>query len=158
MQDERTRKFRIAKYRVALVREGSIATTWDRTVRQASDVAALMAPMANETDREGFWVILLDGRNKVIGINLIALGSLTSALIHPRETYKSAILANAAALILCHNHPSGDPSPSQEDVSLSRRLYEVGELLGIRVLDHIVIGENGAFRSLAEEGQLGGVR
>ena len=117
-----------------------------------------MAPMANETDREGFWVILLDGRNRVVGINLIALGSLTSALIHPRETYKGAILANAAALILLHNHPSGDPTPSAEDVSLTRRLSEVGELLGIRVLDSIVIGENGAFRSLAEEGYLGGGR
>jgi DNA repair protein RadC len=87
----------------------------------------------------------------VIGFNLVAIGTLTSALVHPREVFKAAILANAAAIILVHNHPSGDPEPSAEDRALTSRLKEAGEILGIRILDHVVIGD-GRFRSLASEG------
>ena len=78
--------------------------------------------------------------------------------MHPREVFKPAILGNAAAIVLAHNHPSGDAAPSAEDLALTRRLCEVGELVGIRVLDHLVLGEGGTFRSLADEGLLGGGR
>ena len=151
-------RFRVSKFRVALVREGSIPTTWDKTVREPGDVARLMAPLVADLDRESFWLILLDGRNKVTGITLISLGSLTAALVHPREVFKPAIAASAAALVLLHNHPSGDAEPSAEDRALTRRLAEVGDLVGIRVLDHIVLGDGGSFRSLADDGLLGGAR
>jgi DNA repair protein RadC len=86
-------------------------------------------------------VALLDRKNRVIGINLVSIGSLTAAVVHPREVFKPAILANAAALIVCHNHPNGDVQPSQEDRTLTRRLVEAGKLLGMEVLDHIILGD-----------------
>ena len=96
-----------------------------------------------------FVAILLDGK-KVIGFNVVSLGSLTAALVHPREVFKPAILANAANLILAHNHPSGDPEPAAEDRAITERLRHAADLLGITVLDHVVIGD-GTFRSFAEE-------
>ena len=80
------------------------------------------------------------------------MGCLTSSLVHPRETFKPAILGGAAAIVLAHNHPSGDPEPSAEDVALTRRLVSAGTLLGIEVLDHVIIGEAGRFVSLKERG------
>ena len=111
--------YRVARYRLALVREASIATTWDKTVRQSSDVAAFMRPLVADLDRETFWVLMLDGKNRVIGVNLVSVGSLTAALVHPREIGKALILSNSAAAILVHQHPSGDPTPSAEDLALT---------------------------------------
>ena len=84
---------------------------------------------------------MLDRKNNTIGIHTVSIGSLTASVVHPGEVYKPAILANAAAILLCHNHPSGDPHPSQEDRVLTQRLVEAGKLLGITVLDHIVLGD-----------------
>ena len=117
-----------------------------------------MAPLAADLDREHFWTVLLDGKNRVTGLNLVSIGTLTAALVHPREVFKPAIAGTAAAVILVHNHPSGEATPSAEDLALTKRLCEVGELIGIRVLDHIVLGDGGSFRSMAEEGVLGGAR
>ncbi|TMB17098.1 MAG: DNA repair protein RadC [Deltaproteobacteria bacterium] len=150
--------FRVSKFRVALVREGSIPTTWDKTVREPGDVARLMAPLLVDLDRETFWVVMLDGKNRVIGVNLVSVGSLNAALVHPRETVKALILSNSAAAILVHQHPSGSPEPSREDLALTERLRAVGDLLGIRILDHVILGHDGAFRSLADDGVLGGGR
>ena len=150
--------YRVTRYRLLMVKDGSITTTWDRQVRQSKDVADLMAPLVSNLDREAFWVLMLNGKNVVIGVNLVSVGALTAALVHPREVVKPLILGSAAAAILVHNHPSGDPTPSAEDLALTKRLGEVGELVGIRVLDHIVIGHDGAFRSLADDGLLGGAR
>jgi DNA repair protein RadC len=150
--------YRVARYRIALVREGSIPTEWDKIVRQPRDVAELMAPLVSDLDRETFWVLALNGKNAVIGLNLVSVGSLTAALVHPRELAKSLILANAAATVVVHNHPSGDPSPSAEDIALTRRLCEVGELLGVRLLDHIIVTGEGRFYSLADAGHLGSGR
>ncbi len=94
---------------------------------------------------------MLNGKNDVLGFNVASTGSLTAALVHPREIFKPAILANAAALILVHNHPSGDPDPSPEDRAITSRLKEAGEIVGIRVLDHVVIGDDDRFRSFADE-------
>ena len=154
----RPRTYHLACYRLALVRESTVPTAWDKQVRASEDVATFMAPMVADFDREGFWVVLLNGKNRAIGLNLVSLGALTAALVHPREVLKPAILGNAAAIILVHNHPSGDPAPSAEDVALTKRLCAAGDLVGIRVLDHVVIGHDGTYRSLADDGQLGGVR
>ena len=155
---EPSKTYRIARYRLLLVKDGSVPTSWDRQLRQSRDVADLMAPVFAGLDREAFFIVLLDGKNRATGINLVSLGSLTAALVHPREVFKAAIAGSAAAVVLLHNHPSGDPSPSSEDLALTKRLCEVGDLVGIKVLDHIVLGDGGAFRSLADDGMLGGAR
>ncbi len=155
---EPLRRYRVSKYRVALLREGSIPTSWDKTVREASDVARLMAPLVADLDREAFWLLLLDGKQKVIGIPTVAVGSLTSCLVHPREVFKAAVVGNAASVVLVHNHPSQQPEPSAEDVALSRRLHEAGLLLGIGVLDHVIVTAEGRYHSLADNGVLGGSR
>jgi len=112
--EQTTMPYRVTRYRLLMVKDGSIPTTWDRQVRQSKDVADLMAPLAANLDREHFWCVLLNGKNVVVGVNLVSVGSLTAALAHPREVFKPAILGNAAALLLVHSHPSGDPSPSTE--------------------------------------------
>ena len=96
---------------------------------------------------------MLDTKNQVIGINTVAIGVLSSCPIHPREVFKPAILANAAGVILVHNHPSGDPYPSQDDLLLTNRLKEAGEVLGIQVMDHVILGYAN-YASLKERGQI----
>jgi DNA repair protein RadC len=100
-------------------------------------------------------VALLARKNVVIGINLISVGSLSAAVVHPREVFKPAILCNAASIIVCHNHPSGDPQPSQEDRLLTYKLYEAGHLMGMELLDHIILGDGaGSWFSFADAGVL----
>ena len=95
----------------------------------------------------------LDGKNRILCYELISLGSLNQSIVHPREVFKSALLSSAAALILIHNYPSGDPQPSSEDLSITRRLKEAGELLGVRILDHLIVGD-GTYYSFADQGVL----
>jgi DNA repair protein RadC len=99
---------------------------------------------------------MVNRKNEVIGINTVSVGNLTGSIVSPREVFKPAILANAAALICAHNHPSGDPKPSPEDRETTKRLHEAGKLLGIQVLDHIIIGDGTtAYYSFADQGALG---
>jgi len=100
--------------------------------------------------KEWFIGLHLDGKNRIICIDIISIGSLNQSIVHPRETFKTALLSSAAALILVHNHPTGDPTPSTEDLSITRRLREAGEILGVKVLDHIIIGET--FTSFVSQG------
>lgn len=93
--------------------------------------------------REHFWVIHLNARNAVLQVELCATGCLTGSLVHPREVYRRAVHHGAAAVIIAHNHPSGDPTPSPEDVQLTERLTEAGRIIGIRLLDHVIIAEGG---------------
>ncbi|MCC6850431.1 MAG: JAB domain-containing protein [Deltaproteobacteria bacterium] len=104
-------------------------------------------------DREEFLVVPLGGKNQILGFHVVSVGTLTASLVHPREVYKIALLANAAAVIVVHNHPSGDPTPSAEDVAITRRLREAGELLGVSLLDHVVIGDE-RYISFADDGIL----
>ncbi len=105
------------------------------------DASALVLGEMSHLDREHFRVILLNTKNQVLGVAPVSVGSLNSSLVHPREVFKEAVRRNAAAIILVHNHPSGDPTPSAEDIEVTKRLVEAGKLLGIEVLDHIIIGE-----------------
>ena len=105
----------------------------------------------NET-KEYFLSLHLDGKNRIVAVEIVSVGSLNQSIVHPREVFKTALLSSAAAIILLHNHPSGDPSPSREDLEITRRLKEVGELVGIRVLDHCIIGET--YVSFVERGLL----
>jgi len=125
-------------YRVSLVREGR-TNCYQKQIRSAVDASTLLHTYLADVDREHFVVLLLDQKNKVIGIHTVSIGSLTASVVHPRETFKIAILANCASIVIGHNHPSGDPQPSREDRTLTQRLVEVGKLLGISVLDHVII-------------------
>lgn len=98
-------------------------------------------------------VIMLDTKNKVINEKNVSMGSINSSIVHPREVFKEAILKNSASIIIFHNHPSGDPTPSSEDINVTHRIKESGKILGIDVLDHIIIGD-GRFISLKEKGVL----
>lgn len=122
-------------------------------IKTPADAAGLVMEEMRHLDREHFRALLLNAKNQVIGQEVISIGTLNSSAVHPRELFKSAIKRSAAALILVHNHPSGDPSPSREDVEVTRRLVEVGRLIGIEVLDHLVIGDN-KFSSLKAKGLL----
>jgi DNA repair protein RadC len=102
-------------------------------------------------DREHFRVMHLNTKKMVLGIREVSIGSLNSSLVHPRECFKEAIKRNSHSLILLHNHPSGDPTPSKEDLEITNRLIECGRILGILVLDHIIIGD-GSYISLREKG------
>ncbi len=101
--------------------------------------------------KEQFHVILLDGKNRPIKDVRVSEGTLTASLVHPREVFVPVIEESAAAIVLVHNHPSGDPTPSAEDIAITHRLREVGELMGVRILDHVVIG-HGRYVSFADEG------
>ncbi|KLU59565.1 hypothetical protein CEB3_c45550 [Peptococcaceae bacterium CEB3] len=122
-------------------------------VNSPQDVAHLVMEEMRYLDREHFRVVSLTTKNHVLGITPISVGSLNSSLVHPRECFKEAIRRNSNAIILLHNHPSGDPTPSKEDVEVTRRLAEGGTLLGIEVLDHVIIGDN-RYISLKERGIL----
>lgn len=104
-------------------------------------------------DREHFRVLLLNAKNRVLSIETVSVGTLNSSAVHPRELFKPAIRNSAAAVILVHNHPSGDPTPSRQDITVTERLKEVGEILGIEVLDHVIVGD-GVFISFKEKGLL----
>ncbi|UFS71758.1 DNA repair protein RadC [Geomonas sp. RF6] len=92
--------------------------------------------------KEYFMAIHLDGKNRIAAIDIVSIGSLNQTIVHPREVYKTALLSSAAALILIHNHPTGDSTPSAEDIQVTRKLIEAGEILGIKVLDHIIVGDH----------------
>jgi DNA repair protein RadC len=104
-----------------------------------------------DADREHFVTFDLDVRHRLIERRLVAIGTLTGVAVHPREVFRGAIVNGAAAIIIAHNHPRGDPTPSRQDLELTRRIKEVGELCGIQVLDHLVVGAQG-YVSLAERG------
>jgi DNA repair protein RadC len=116
-------------------------------------VFARYGPLMDELKKEVFRVALLDAQNGLLRDVLISEGTLSASLVHPREVFKPAIVESAAALILVHNHPSGDPTPSREDVRLTRQLVECGQLLDLRVHDHVIIGRE-RFASLAQRGEL----
>ena len=103
--------------------------------------------------KERLLAIYLDAKCRVMSHEMVSEGSLTASIVHPREVYKGAINKSAHSIVVMHNHPSGDPTPSKEDIAITKRLYEAGEVLGIRLLDHIVIGDT-VFVSLKEEGYL----
>lgn len=121
------------------------------SVTSPSDVSNLLMEEMKFLDREHFRTVLLNTKNRIIDIEAVSVGSLSSSIVHPREVFKGPIKKSAAALILVHNHPSGDPTPSSEDVGVTKRLIESGKLLGIEILDHVIIGDN-KYCSLKEKG------
>lgn len=124
-----------------------------KRVSTAADAAEAFRSIMGDEPGEVFGILCLSTRNAVIGYHEVSRGTLDASLVHPREVFKAALLANAAGIILAHNHPSGDPTPSADDRILTDRLKAAGELLGVTVLDHIVVGD-GAQVSMRELGRL----
>lgn len=131
--------------RVKLVTDQQLMS--DTAISGPNDAAKLVANYLTDFDREVFCAVHLTSKGKPINMNIVSIGELTYTLVHPREVFKAALLSNAASVILLHNHPSGDPIPSSEDLKLTKTLEEAGELLSIEVLDHVVVG-NGTYYSI----------
>ena len=142
--------YAVPRYRLTLVAESS-GLAPSGPIQTSFAAASLLRPCFEGLDREQFLVCGLDAKHRIIGINIVSIGSLTLAIVHPREVFKPLILMNAAACICAHNHPSSDPTPSQEDRVLTQRLRQGAELLGITLLDHVILGEDRHF-SFADQG------
>lgn len=143
---------RIAKYRLELVKESDKVYEVESKIASPSDVRDYIESVFKlSTQAEEVLVLLvLDTKNKVVGAFEVSRGSLNSSIVHPREVFKRALLLNGASIIIGHNHPSGDTTPSREDISITKRLVEGGKVLGIEVLDHIIIGDYG-YKSFKED-------
>jgi DNA repair protein RadC len=144
---------RIVKYKLELVKESSKIYEVESKISSPSSVRDYIEKVFKlSTQAEEVMVMLvLDIKNNIIGAFEVSRGSLNASIVHPREVFKRALLLNGASIILGHNHPSGDPTPSKEDTAITRRLVEGGEILGIKILDHIIIGDNGRYRSFKED-------
>jgi len=125
----------------------------DITISSPKDVAKIAQSILKDKKKEYFLIFPLDSRNKITKESIISIGTLTANLVHPREVFKEAISRNAAQIIVVHNHPSGDPEPSEDDLEITKRLMKGGEILGIDVIDHIIIARDG-FLSFKERGLL----
>lgn len=132
------------------------AALWCREDRPAvntpEDVYALVAPQLRGADREHFWALALNTKNRLLRMFEVSVGSLNASIVHPRELFKEAVRISAASIVVVHNHPSGDPTPSGADIQLTRRLSKAGDVLGIDLLDHVVVGDGGEHASLKELG------
>lgn len=151
----RTIKFKQIKavYETLIVREE--VTNYLKTgtrFTSPSQIYDTFSFLIKET-KEMFITLHLDGKNRIICMDIVSIGSLNQAIVAPRELFKTACLSSAAAVLCIHNHPTGDPSPSSEDIAITRRLKEAGDILGIKVLDHIIIGD-GEYLSFVERGLL----
>ena len=113
----------------------------------------LIAPLVRDQDRECFYTVHLNTRNRVLAVELVSVGSLNASLVHPREVFRKAIADGAASIVVAHNHPSGETDPSEDDLRITRRLKDAGEIIGIELLDHVIVA-NGSWSSLREERHL----
>jgi DNA repair protein RadC len=143
-------EYAVPRYRVTLVRDNR-AVPPSSPLNTSLAAATVLRPLFAGLDREQFLVCGLDAKHGIIGVNIVSIGSLTLAIVHPREVFKPLILMNAAAWICAHNHPSDDPAPSEEDRVLTRRLRQGAELLGISLLDHLIL-TNDCCYSFADQG------
>ena len=137
---------------IKMVKESSFLYQ-TRQILSPNDAYEMIKEQLEGLDREQFIIACLNTKNEPTNITVVSVGTLNKAIIHPREVFKTAILSNAASIMAFHNHPSGETTPSQQDIQLTNRLYQAGELLGIKLLDHLIIGD-GRFTSLKEKGYL----
>ena len=140
--------YKIPEYKVTLVRDSQIPSE-KKKLGTTVDVADMFKTYLQGADREHFCIAMLDRRGNLLGLNTVSVGSLSASVVHPREVFKPAIIIGANSIILCHNHPSGDPGPSKEDVELTKILIKGGKILGIEVLDHVIVGDT--FWSMRQE-------
>lgn len=126
---------------------------YDETISSPDIAARKIRYLVEDYTKEGFFVLCLDTKNKVIDFEVVSEGTLTASLVHPRETFRTAIRRNAAGIIVSHNHPSGDPTPSEDDIRITKKLIEAGNILDIKLLDHIIITRE-EYISLKEKGYI----
>lgn len=146
---------KIPQYRVKLVREKTVR--YRSPVSQAFDAAKILHAMLDDSDREKVCVIYLNGRNEPIGCEVVGIGGLSSCGVQPRDILRGAILAASAGFIMGHNHPSGDPKPSDDDIALTHCVRAAAEVVGVPLLDHVIVSPNGRHCSFLERGLLWGV-
>ncbi len=125
----------------------------DFDIKEPQSIVKAIRASIKDKAKEHFKLILLNARNKILGISTISIGSLNASIVHPREVFKDAIVNNAYSIVLVHNHPSGDAEPSENDIKMTKKLVESGKILGIEVIDHVIIGKN-EFCSFKERGLL----
>ena len=143
---------RINRYTVKLVKEGSVNYSLEESVISpeiARDVVEKVFELSS-SPVEKFGLITLTVKNKIAGLHIITVGGLNQTVVEAREVFQQALLNNAASIILFHNHPSGEVRPSKEDIELTKKLCEAGQLIGVKVLDHIIVGDEGRYTSLKE--------
>lgn len=136
-------------YHCMLVRQGTVKT--EKSTSSTERAKRVCSELLKDSPQEKFCVVLLDTKKKVIGVSVITQGTLDASLVHPREVFRPAILANASSVIIAHNHPSGDLTPSAEDREVYSRLEKAGTLIGIAVLDHIIVGFDDEALSMREK-------
>lgn len=144
-------------YTVKMVKEKSVMYDLESFIVRSPEDGAQAGRMFfefEELPQEHFCILTLNTKNKVVGAHTIFVGSLNCSIVQPREVFQAALLNNAASIIAFHNHPSGDPSPSREDIEVTKRLEECGRIMGIELLDHVIIGDNLRYCSLKEKGYL----
>lgn len=122
-------------------------------LRSPTEVAAYLLPTYGSRPIEQFGMVMLDAKHRVLRTTIVSVGALDGTIVHPREVFREAMTTGAVAIVVFHNHPSGDPAPSEDDLALTDRLVEAGDLIGIEVLDHVVLGD-GQFCSVREMGRL----
>jgi DNA repair protein RadC len=145
----------ISVYRVCLVKDATVTFGKEciSSSQKAHAVIQKLILTRSQPDRESFVVAMLNAKNDLIGLNVVSMGILSSTLVHPREVLKPAILANAAAMILCHNHPSGDLNPSTDDLEITRKIIKASHIVDIQVHEHLIINmENEKYFSFADQG------
>lgn len=143
---------RVDIVQVKMVKEHSILYS-ARRIQSAFDADTLVRQFIEDLDREAMVVVALNAKSEPTCLQIISTGSLNSSIVHPREVFKVAILSNAYSILLAHNHPSGDITPSQEDMSITKRLNNAAEIMGVPILDHVIIGF-GKYYSFKENGDL----
>jgi DNA repair protein RadC len=146
-------RIQVSFERIVLVKEKVGRYELPRETKSPEEAYNAITTITNvqEEAQEVFGILILNTKNKIVAVHEVSRGALNGSLVHPREVFKPAVLHNAAAIICFHNHPSGDPKPSREDAEITRRLVEAGKILGIEILDHIIVGDEG-YTSLKERG------
>jgi len=139
-------------YKLLAVKDGALEYSKMEPCSNADSAVKLLAEFFKDAAKESFVVLALDVKNRPIGLNVVSAGTLTQSLVHPREVFQYVILANAAGFILSHNHPSGDPTPSSDDDVVTKRLRACAEVLGFKMVDHIIVGEDKKYFSYALHG------
>jgi DNA repair protein RadC len=142
---------RVGVIKTQIVREGSMLYS-NRRIHSPTDAIELVYGIFKYADREMMVVVSLDSKNTPVALEIVSVGTVNSCLVHMRELFKHSILNNATSIMCFHNHPSGIPQPSKEDLDVTRKMDEAGKLLGIWLLDHIIVGEGKTYVSLQERG------
>ena len=139
--------------KLQVIKDGSV-DYGNEHISNSKELAEIGRKFLGDPDREMFLMVCLDTKNKVNALHIVSIGCLTSATIHPREVFKAAILCNSAAIAFIHNHPSGDPTPSPEDIEITLRLLDCAKLFGFQVHDHVILGDGDSYLSLRDNGMM----